>query len=136
MVKKMNKKTILIIGLIVIAALASISLASAIDINLPDGFELDDSETVENQTKELFGVETDWCSYFMTNGTDNITVDTFLPHKEIDLTESNGSTFKTINNTYGLYQEVDGRHIFVYSDDVVLVQIDAPTEELIGEVIR
>lgn len=71
----------------------------------------------------------------MVNGDKNITVDSFLPEQEITLTPSGGSVMKNITNVEGLYQEVNGRYIFVYSDSNQFVQIDAPDAKLIEEII-
>lgn len=131
----MNKK-IFLICLILAAVIASIGVASAIsEVNLPDGYSLDDSLKVDNETTELFGVECIYNRLVMVNGDKNITVDTFFPEKEITLTPSNGSEMKNIAGVDGLYQEKDGRYLFIYSDNNQFVQIDSPEESLIEAVI-
>ena len=131
----MNKK-ILLACLILVAAVASIGMVSAIsEINLPDGYSIDDSQNITNATTQLFGVDCEYNRIVMVNGDKNITVDTFFPEKEITLTPSNGSEMKKIANVDGLYQEVNGRYIFIYSDNNQFVQIDSPDEKLIEEVI-
>ena len=105
------------------------------NINIPDGYKLDDSLSVVNQTTKFFDVDCTYNRVVMVNGDKNITVDTFLPEKEITLTPSGGSVMKNISDTPCLYQEKDGRFIFVYSNNNQFVQIDAPDEKVIAEVI-
>lgn len=71
----------------------------------------------------------------MVNGDKNITVDTFFPETQINLTPEGNSVMKTIAGTEGIYKEVNGRYIFIYSDNNQFIQVDAPEEKLIEEVI-
>lgn len=130
-------KKILIACLILVAAIAAIGMAAAVqsEVNLPDGYELDESQSIANQSAELFGVACDYNRAVMVNGDKNITVDTFFPHAEITLHDGNGFGMKNISGTEGLFKEVDGRFLFVYSDNDQFVQINAPEEKLIEEVI-
>lgn len=131
----MNKK-IFLACLVLIAAVASIGMVAAVsEVNLPDGYSLDDSLNVTNETTQLFGVDCIYNRLVMVNGDKNITVDTFFPEKEITLTPANGSEMKNIAGVDGLYQEKDGRFIFIYSDNNQFVQIDSPEESLIQDVI-
>jgi hypothetical protein len=133
----MEKKNIFLTCLILAIFVASIGAAVAVtsDVNLPDGYELDESQSIPNQTVNFFGIEADSTHAVMVNGDKNITVDTFFPHTEVTLTPANGSVMKNISGKEGLYQEVDGRFNFVYSDNNQFVQISAPEENLIAEVI-
>ncbi|WP_405265370.1 hypothetical protein [Methanobrevibacter sp.] len=131
----MNKK--ILACLLLIAAVASIGIvaAEASEINLPDGYQIDAAQTIENATTKLFGIDCDYNRAVMVNGDKNITVDTFFPHAEITLTPEGGSVMKNITGKEGLYQEKDGRFIFVYSDNDQFVQIDAPDAKVIEEIV-
>ena len=81
------------------------------------------------------GVDCECNHAVMVNGDKNITVDTYLPRAEFDLTPSNGSVMKNISGKEGIYSEIDGRHIFIYSDNHQGVQINAPDANVIEEII-
>ena len=132
----MNKK-IFLACLVLIAAVASIGMVAAepSNVNIPDGYQVDATQTVENATTHLFGIDCDYNRAVMVNGDKNITVDTFYPHEEITLTPEGGSVMKNITGIEGLYQEKDGRFIFIYSDNDQFVQVDAPDAKVIEEVI-
>lgn len=132
----MNKK-ILLACLILVAVIASIGAVSAYyDLNIPDGYKVDDSLNVTNDTTEILGVKTAYNRLVMVNGDKNITVNTYMPEQAIHLSPSGGSEMKTINGIEGLYQKVDGRSIFMFPDkDGQLVQINAPDDNLIKEVM-
>lgn len=130
-------KKIFIACLILVAAIATIGMAVAVqsEVNLPDGYKLDESQSISNETGELFGVACDYNRAVMVNGDKNITVDTFFPHAQIDLHEGGGFAMKNISGIEGLFKEGDGRCIFIYSDNDQFVQVDSPEEKLIEEVI-
>lgn len=131
----MDMKKILICFIVLIAVVASVAALSATEINLPDGYKMDDSKAVVNKTTDFMGVKAILNKYVMVSGDKNITVDTFLPEQEVTLNPSGNSQMKTIGGVEGIYQEKDGRFIFVYSSDKQFVQIDAPEEKLIEQVI-
>ena len=130
----MNKK-ILLAFLILVAVIASIGAVSAFyDLNIPDGYKVDDSKNITNETTEIMGIKTTYNRIVMVNGDKNITVNSYMPEQEIHLSPSGGSEMKTINGIEGLYQKVDGRSIFMFPDkDSQLVQIDAPNDDLIKQ---
>ena len=131
----MNRKIILAC-LILAVAVATIGVASALStqINLPDGYEIDEAQSYSNNTT-FMGVDCECNHAVMVNGDKNITVDTYLPRAEFELTPSNGSVMKNISGKEGIYSEIDGRHIFIYSDNHQGVQINAPDANVIEEII-
>lgn len=129
----MDTKKILI-GFVVLIALVA-SVAAATQVNLPDGYQMDDSKAVVNKTTEFMGVKAILNTVVMVNGDKNITVDTFLPEKEVTLNPTGNSKMKTIGGVEGIYQEKDGRYIFIYSSDNQFVQIDAPDAKVIEQII-
>lgn len=130
----MNKK-ILLAFLVLVAVIASIGAVSAFyEFNMPDGYKVDDSKNITNETTEIMGVKTIYNRVVMVNGDKNITVNFYMPEQVIQLSPSGGSEMKTINGIEGLYQKVDGRSIFMFPDkDGQFVQIDAPNDNLIKE---
>ena len=132
----MNAKKILVCFLILIGVVATLSFVSAEPkFNTPDGFTADDSQKVVNKTSDFSGVSAQMNRTVLVNGDKNITVDTFLPEKGVDLSPSGNTVMKNVSGVEGLYTENDGRFIFVYSSDNQFVQVDAPSAELLEQVV-
>ncbi|WP_407374707.1 hypothetical protein [Methanobrevibacter sp.] len=131
----MNFKKIFAISLVLIA-LCTAGMVCAASINNPAGFTINENLTLNNQTGDFNGIQCEVARIVMENGTDNITVTDFVPTKSIDLTPQGNTVKKNISSKEGLFEQKDtGRCVFVYIDNGTLVQIDAPNEKLIGEVI-
>ena len=109
----MNRKIILAC-LILAVAVATIGVASALstEINLPDGYEIDEAQSYSNNTT-FMGVDCECNHAVMVNG----------------------SVMKNISGKEGIYSEIDGRYIFIYSDNHQGVQINAPDANVIEEII-
>ena len=134
--EKYECKTNFSVLLILVAVVSAVSFVSSEPkFNTPDGFTADDSLKVENKTTDFLGVSAVMNKVVMVNGDKNITVDTFLPEKGIDLAPTGNSVMKNISGVEGLYTEKDGRYIFVYSSDNQFVQVDAPSAELLEQVV-
>jgi len=132
----MNAKKILVCFLILIGVVATLSFVSAEPkFNTPDGFTADDSQKVVNKASDFSGVSAQMNRTVLVNGDKNITVDTFLPEKGVDLSPSGNTVMKNVSGVEGLYTEKDGRFIFVYSSDNQFVQVDAPSAELLEQVV-
>ncbi len=132
----MNAKKILVCFLILIAVVATLSFVSAEPkFNTPNGFTADDSQKVVNKASDFSGVSAQMNRTVLVNGDKNITVDTFLPEKGVDLSPSGNTVMKNVSGVEGLYTEKDGRFIFVYSSDNQFVQVDAPSAELLEQVV-
>ena len=97
----MNRKIILAC-LILAVAVATIGVASALstEINLPDGYEIDEAQSYSNNTT-FMGVDCECNHAVMVNGD----------------------------------KKIDGRYIFIYSDNHQGVQINAPDANVIEEII-
>ncbi|WP_407411092.1 hypothetical protein [Methanobrevibacter sp.] len=131
----MDMKKILAISVVFIA-LCTIGMVCAASINNPEGFTVNDSLAKSNQTGSFFGVESEYAVVVMENGTDNITVTNIVPSKSIDLAPQGNSVMKNISSKQGLFEQKDtGRCVFIYLDGATLVEINAPNEKLIGDVI-
>lgn len=132
----MNKK-ILILSIFLIVAGVSLTAVCAADhdVNTPDGFKINNDLTVKNQKAQFQGMDAIQTIYVLENGTDNITLTTFDVDHLVDFSPSGGSVSKNIKNKDGIYEEKDGRYIFLYKDQDQYIQIDAPSEKLIEEVL-
>ena len=63
----MNKK-ILLAFLVLVAVIASIGAVSAFyEFNIPDGYKVDDSKNITNETTEIMGVKTIYNRVVMVN---------------------------------------------------------------------
>lgn len=122
--------------MILIAVVATLSFVSADPkFNTPDGFTADDSQKVVNKASDFSGVSAQMNRTVLVNGDKNITVDTFLPEKGVDLSPSGNTVMKNVSGVEGLYTEKDGHFIFIYSSDNQFVQVDAPSAELLEQVV-
>lgn len=122
--------------MILIAVVATLSFVSAEPkFNTPNGFTADDSQKVVNKASDFSGVSAQMNRTVLVNGDKNITVDTFLPEKGVDLYPSGNTVMKNVSGVEGLYTEKDGRFIFVYSSDNQFVQVDAPSADLLEQVV-
>lgn len=131
----MNKKILLVcLALLVFVASATFVAATA-DVNTPDGYKINDNLTIDKQQGELQGKAAIVTSVVMENGTDNITLTTFAVDGDIELSTDAGGQKKTINGKEGIYQEKDGRSIFLYKVGEQFVNINAPDEKLIEKIV-
>ena len=130
----MNKKILLAcLALLVFVASATFVAATA-DVNTPDGYKINDNLTIDKQQGELQGKAAIVTSVVMENGTDNITLTTFSVDGDVDLSDAGGQN-KTINGKEGIYQEKDGRSLFLYKVGEQFVSINAPNEKLIEQIV-
>lgn len=131
----MNKKIFFIAMFLFVVAVSLTAVSANPEINSPDGFKINDNLTVADQKATFMGMDAVETTVVMENGTDNITVMTFRAVEDLDMSPTGGSQAKTIKDKDGIYQEKDGRCIFIYKDQGQFVQIDSPTEKLIEEVL-
>ena len=130
----MKMKNILAIGIVFIV-LCTMGMVCAAEINNPEGFTVNEGLTVNKETGDFNGVKNEFTRIVLENGTDNITVTDILPSKSLDLAPSGNSVMKNISSKQGIYEEKDGRCIFEYLANGTIVEINAPNETLIEEVI-
>ena len=131
----MNKKILLVcLALLVFVASATFVAATA-DVNTPDGYKINDNLTIDKQQGELQGKAAIVTSVVMENGTDNITLTTFTVDGDVELSTDAGGQKKTINGKEGIYQEKDGRSLFLYKVGEQFVSINAPNEKLIEKIV-
>lgn len=130
----MKMKNILAIGIVFIV-LCTMSMVCAAEINNPEGFTVNEGLTVNKETGDFNGVKNEFTRIVLEKGTDNITVTDILPSKSLDLAPSGNSVMKNISSKQGIYEEKDGRCIFEYLANGTIVEINAPNEKLIEEVI-
>ena len=130
----MKMKNILAIGIVFIV-LCTMGMVCAAEINNPEGFTVNEGLTVNKETGDFNGVKNEFTRIVLEKGTDNITVTDILPSKSLDLAPSGNSVMKNISSKQGIYEEKDGRCIFEYLANGTIVEINAPNEKLIEEVI-
>ena len=130
----MKMKNILAIGIVFIV-LCTMGMVCAAEINNPEGFTVNEGLTVNKETGDFNGVKNEFTRTVLEKGTDNITVTDILPSKSLDLAPSGNSVMKNISSKQGIYEEKDGRCIFEYLANGTIVEINAPNEKLIEEVI-
>lgn len=127
-------KKIFAIGALLIA-ICMVGAVCAVSVNTPEGFTLNKDLSKINQTGEFKGVEAQLTQYVMENGTHNITVTDIQPLKSIDLSAEGKTVEKNISGKQGLFEEKNGVYMFLYKDGDNLIQIEAPNEKLIEQVI-
>ena len=130
----MKMKNILAIGIVFIV-LCTMGMVCAAEINNPEGFTVNEGLTVNKETGDFNGVKNEFTRIVLEKGTDNITVTDILLSKSLDLAPSGNSVMKNISSKQGIYEEKDGRCIFEYLANGTIVEINAPNEKLIEEVI-
>jgi hypothetical protein len=135
MVKKMKKKILLVCLALLVFAASATFVTAMVDVNTPDGYKINEKLSFEKQPGEFQGKEAIVTSVVMENGKDNITLTTFAVNGNIDLSPDEGSQSKTINGKEGVYQEKDGRSIFIYKVGDEFVNINAPDEKLIEKIV-
>ena len=147
----MNFKRLLLIGLILVAVAASLSVVSAdssvkvdgIDFNIPDGFS-------ENKTLEQNGVNTTYnnqtpVQVFMKgftndNGAIVIIVMEFNSPDDVkkvqDDLKQEINTTKTINGKEGVYEKDEsGSATFTYGQDKCLIMVVSTDDSLLESII-
>lgn len=121
---------------VLIALCISIGMVSAnSEINVPIDYTLNKDLTLFNQTGTFYGIECEYDLFVMENGDENITVTSIYPSKSFDLEPSGNTVIKNISSTTGLFEQKEDLCVFMYPDDGKIIQIEAPNEKLIGEVI-
>lgn len=131
----MNRKKVFAISLLFIA-LCTIGMVCAASVNNPEGFTINKDLLKNNQNGTFFGVPCEYSVIVSENGTDNITITDIVPSKAIDLVPQGNSVMKNISNKTGLFEQKDnGRCVYLYQDVNNIIQIEAPNEKLIEEVI-
>ena len=122
------------LALLLFVASATFVAATA-DVNTPNGYKINDNLTIDKQQGELQGKAAIVTSVVMENGTDNITLTTFTVDGDVELSTDAGGQKKTINGKEGIYQEKDGRSLFLYKVGEQFVNINAPNEKLIEKIV-
>ena len=131
----MNMKKVFAISLLFIA-LCSIGMVCAASVNNPEGFTINKDLAQNNQNGTFFGVPCEYSVVVSENGTDNITITDIVPSKSIDLVPQGNTVMKNISNKTGLFEQKDnGRCVYIYQDVNNIIQIEAPNEKLIEEII-
>jgi len=131
----MNMKKVFAISLLFIA-LCSIGMVCAASVNNPEGFTINKDLAQNNQNGTFFGVPCEYSVVVSENGTDNITITDIVPSKAIDLVPQGNTVMKNISNKTGLFEQKDnGRCVYIYQDVNNIIQIEAPNEKLIEEII-
>jgi len=131
----MNMKKVFAISLLFIA-LCSIGMVCAASVNNPEGFTINKDLLKNNQNGTFFGVPCEYSVVVSENGTDNITITDIVPSKAIDLVPQGNTVMKNISNKTGLFEQKDnGRCVYIYQDVNNIIQIEAPNEKLIEEII-
>jgi len=131
----MNRKKVFAISLLFIA-LCTIGMVCAASVNNPEGFTINKDLLKNNQNGTFFGVPCEYSVVVSENGTDNITITDIVPSKAIDLVPQGNTVMKNISNKTGLFEQKDnGRCVYIYQDVNNIIQIEAPNEKLIEEVI-
>ena len=126
----------MLVCLALLAFVASATfVAATADVNTPDGYKINDNLTIDKQQGELQGKAAVVTSVVMENGTDNITLTTFTVDGDVELSTDAGGQKKTINGKEGIYQEKDGRSLFLYKVGEQFVNINAPNEKLIEKIV-
>lgn len=131
----MNKKIFFVAIFLIVGALSLAAVSANPSINTPNGFEINDNLTVQNQKAQFLGMDAVQTIVVMENGTDNITVTTFQTDHDMDMSASGNSQAKNIHGKEGIYQKNGDRFVFIYKDQGQFVQIESPTEKLIEEVL-
>jgi len=117
-------------------ALCTIGMVCATSVNNPEGFTINKDLVQNNLNGTFFGVPCEYSVVVTENGTDNITITDIVPSKSIDLVPQGNTVMKNISNKSGLFeQKDDGRCVYIYPDDGKVIQIEAPNEKLIEQVI-
>lgn len=131
----MNMKKVFAISLLFIA-ICTIGMVCAASVNNPEGFTINKDLAQNNQNGTFFGVPCEYSVVVSENGTDNITITDIVPSKAIDLVPQGNTVMKNISNKTGLFEQKDnGRCVYIYQDVNNIIQIEAPNEKLIEEVI-
>jgi len=131
----MNRKKVFAISLLFIA-LCTIGMVCAASVNNPEGFTINKDLLKNNQNGTFFGVPCEYSVVVSENGTDNITITDIVPSKAIDLVPQGNTVMKNISNKTGLFEQKDnGRCVYIYQDVNNIIQIEAPNEKLIEEII-
>ncbi|WP_458403770.1 hypothetical protein [Methanobrevibacter sp.] len=129
------KKIITVTALLIAVCLFAGIVCASPNVLTPEGYTVNQNYTQVDKETTILGVPAVATSVVMENGTDNITVTTFVPSKEIDLSPAGASVYKNISSKEGIFEEKNGRFIFSYVEEGELIQIDSPAEKLIEKVI-
>lgn len=129
------KKTIMIFAVFAVLCLSIGMVSANTDINVPVDYTLNDNLTLFNQTGTFYGIECEYDLLVMEKGDENITVTCIVPTKSFDLEPQGNTVPKTINSKDGLFEQKEDLCVFMYIGDGQIVQVEAPNEEVIGEVI-
>lgn len=129
------KKIVTVAALLIAVCLLAGIVCASPNVLTPEGYTVNQDYTQEDKNTTILGVPAVATSVVMENGTDNITVTTFVPSKEINLSPAGASVYKNISSKEGIFEEKNGRFIFSYVEEGQLIQIDSPAENLIEKVI-
>jgi len=136
----MNKK-IFLIGILLVLAVSVVAV-SAVNISTPDGFEVKKDLSYENKEVTLMGVDAKQNVTVMQKDNQQINASTFELSKDANLTRDGmkqSIVEKDISGKQGFFEEKDGKCVFRFQDPdnkKVIVQIEAPSEDLIQAVLK
>ena len=151
----MNIKRILLIGLILVAVAASLSIVSAdssvkvggIDFNIPDGFDENKSVAIDGANGSYNTLDSGKIPCNMSfkgfdKGKDTIGIMVFEfdspdgAKKAQDYDKDHlGGTAKTVNGHEGVYFEQNGSYAFHYCKDKTYVSVETKDKSLIEKVV-
>ena len=136
----MNKK-IFLIGILLVLAVSVVAV-SAVNFNTPDGFEVKKDLGSENKEVSFMGVDAKQNVTIMQKNDQQINASTYELSKDANLTRDGmkeSIVEKTISGKQGFFEQKDGKSVFIFQDQDnkrVIVQIEAPSEDLIAAVLK
>ena len=134
-------KKIFLIGILLVLAVSVVAV-SAVNFNTPDGFEVKKDLGCENREVSFMGVDAKQNVTIMQKNDQQINASTYELSKDANLTRDGmkeSIVEKTISGKQGFFEEKDGKSVFIFQDQDnkrVIVQIEAPSEDLIAAVLK
>ena len=134
-------KKIFLIGILLVLAVSVIAV-SAVNFNTPDGFEVKKDLGCENREVSFMGVDAKQNVTIMQKNDQQINASTYELSKDANLTRDGmkeSIVEKTISGKQGFFEQKDGKSVFIFQDQDnkrVIVQIEAPSEDLIAAVLK
>ena len=134
-------KKIFLIGILLVLAVSVVAV-SAVNFNTPDGFEVKKDLGYENKEVSFMGVDAKQNVTIMQKNDQQINASTYELSKDANLTRDGmkeSIVEKTISGKQGFFEQKDGKSVFIFQDqdnNRVIVQIEAPSEDLIGAVLK
>lgn len=134
-------KKIFLIGILLVLAVSVVAV-SAVNFNTPDGFEVKKDLGCENREVSFMGVDAKQNVTIMQKNDQQINASTYELSKDANLTRDGmkeSIVEKTISGKQGFFEQKDGKSVFIFQDQDnkrVIVQIEAPSEDLIAAVLK